>query len=181
MDDIKDLTLSAPISGAVVPLAHIPDPVFASGAMGDGIGIDPLNDCLHAPCAGVVVHVARTLHALTLRADNGAEFLLHLGLDTVALAGQGFTVLVEEGLRVNEGQPLLRFDLDQVAQRCTSLVSPLILINSDRFKIVPVPGLQSVKVGEPLLHVTTTPSSPIDTPASADGVGLNGATPCTST
>lgn len=164
MDDIKDLTLSAPLSGAVVPLAHIPDPVFASGAMGDGIGIDPLNDCLHAPCAGVVVHVARTLHALTLRADNGAEFLLHLGLDTVALAGQGFTVLVEEGLRVNEGQPLLRFDLDQVAQRCTSLVSPLILINSDRFKTVLVPGLQSVKVGESLLHITPHSANPIDTP-----------------
>ncbi|MDB6143159.1 MAG: phosphoenolpyruvate--protein phosphotransferase [Pseudomonas sp.] len=162
MHNNKDMTLSAPLSGAVVPLAQIPDPVFASGAMGDGIGIDPLNDRLHAPCDGVILHVARTLHAVTLRADNGAEFLLHLGLDTVALAGQGFTALVEKGTRVSEGQPLLRFDLDQVAQQCTSLVSPLILINSDRFKIVPVPGLTSIKVGEPLLHITTHDASPMD-------------------
>ena len=112
----KDLTLSAPLSGPVLTLANVPDPVFASGAMGDGIAIDPLNNTLHAPCAGVVVHVARTGHAVTLRADNGAELLLHLGLDTVELQGEGFSMLVKEGTRVSNGQALLRFDLDQVAQ-----------------------------------------------------------------
>lgn len=154
MHSNKDVTLSAPLSGPVIALAQVPDPVFASCAMGEGIAIDPLNDCLYAPCAGVIVHVARTLHAVILRSDNGAEFLLHIGLDTVALAGKGFTALVEEGVRVSEGQALLGFDLDSVARRCTSLISPLILINSDRFKIVPVADLLSVKVGEPLLHIT---------------------------
>ena len=123
----KELTLSAPLSGPVLTLAKVPDAVFASGAMGDGIAIDPLNDTLHAPCAGVVVHVARTGHVVTLRADNGAELLLHLGLDTVELQGQGFSMLVQEGARVANGQPLLRYDLDKVAQQCKSLVSLLIL------------------------------------------------------
>ncbi|WP_338584920.1 phosphoenolpyruvate--protein phosphotransferase [Pseudomonas sp. MAG733B] len=148
----KELTLSAPLSGPVLTLAKVPDAVFASGAMGDGIAIDPLNDTLHAPCAGVVVHVARTGHAVTLRADNGAELLLHLGLDTVELQGQGFTMLVQEGARVANGQPLLRYDQDKVAQQCKSLVSLLILTNSQDFQARPI-TLKSVKVGEPLLHI----------------------------
>jgi phosphoenolpyruvate-protein phosphotransferase len=148
----KELTLSAPLSGPVLTLAKVPDAVFASGAMGDGIAIDPLNDTLHAPCAGVVVHVARTGHAVTLRADNGAELLLHLGLDTVELQGRGFSMLVQEGARVANGQPLLRYDQDQVAQQCKSLVSLLILTNSQDFQARPI-TLKSVKVGEPLLHI----------------------------
>lgn len=148
----KELTLSAPLSGPVLTLAKVPDPVFASGAMGDGIAIDPLNDTLHAPCAGVVVHVARTGHAVTLRADNGAELLLHLGLDTVELQGDGFSMLVKEGARVANGQPLLRYDLDKVAQQCKSLVSLMILTNSEDFQARPI-TLKSVKVGEPLLHI----------------------------
>ncbi|MGJ7515978.1 phosphoenolpyruvate--protein phosphotransferase [Pseudomonas baetica] len=148
----KELTLSAPLSGPVLTLAKVPDAVFASGAMGDGIAIDPLNDTLHAPCAGVVVHIARTGHAVTLRADNGAELLLHLGLDTVELQGQGFSILVQEGARVANGQPLLRYDQDKVAQQCKSLVSLLILTNSQDFQARPI-TLKSVKVGEPLLHI----------------------------
>jgi phosphocarrier protein len=148
----KELTLSAPLSGPVLTLVDVPDPVFASGAMGDGIAIDPLNDTLHAPCAGVVVHVARTGHAVTLRADNGAELLLHLGLDTVELQGQGFSMLVKEGARVANGEPLLRYDLDQVAQQCKSLVSLMILTNSQDFQVRAI-TLKSVKVGEPLLHI----------------------------
>ena len=100
----KELTLSAPLSGPVLTLAKVPDAVFASGAMGDGIAIDPLNDTLYSPCAGVIIHVARTGHALTVRADNGAEILLHLGLDTVELHGEGFSMLVKEGARVTNGR-----------------------------------------------------------------------------
>ncbi|WP_223486650.1 phosphoenolpyruvate--protein phosphotransferase [Pseudomonas sp. A-RE-19] len=148
----KELTLSAPLSGPVLTLAKVPDPVFASGAMGDGIAIDPLNDTLYSPCEGVVIHVARTGHAVTLRADNGAELLLHLGLDTVELQGVGFSMLVKEGARVSNGQPLLRYDLDQVAQQCKSLVSLMILTNSQDFQARPI-TLKSVKVGDPLLHI----------------------------
>ncbi|CAN7700127.1 phosphoenolpyruvate--protein phosphotransferase [Pseudomonas brassicacearum] len=150
----KELTLSAPLSGPVLTLANVPDAVFASGAMGDGIAIDPLNDTLYAPCDGEVIHVARTGHAVTLRADNGAELLLHLGLDTVELQGDGFSMLVKEGTRVSSGQALLRYDLDSVAQRCKSLVSLLIITNGEHFQARPI-TLKGVKVGEPLLHIVS--------------------------
>ncbi|MGC5702191.1 phosphoenolpyruvate--protein phosphotransferase [Pseudomonas sp. NFXW11] len=149
----NQLTLSAPLSGPVLALCRVPDPVFASGAMGDGLAIDPLDDTLHAPCAGLVVQVARTGHALTLRAANGAEILLHLGLDSVELQGQGFAMLVKEGQEVSAGQPLLRFDLDLVARHCRSLISPLILTNGEDFELRGL-GLSSVRLGEPLLQIS---------------------------
>ncbi|SDU76092.1 MULTISPECIES: phosphoenolpyruvate--protein phosphotransferase [Pseudomonas fluorescens group] len=151
-DNNKELTLSAPLSGPVLTLANVPDAVFASGAMGDGIAIDPLNDTLYSPCAGVIIHVARSSHAVTVRADNGAEILLHLGLDTVELNGEGFAMLVKESDRVSLGQPLLRYDLDKVGQQCKSLVSLLILTNSADFQVRPI-TVKTVKVGEPLLHI----------------------------
>lgn len=158
----KELTLSAPLSGPVLTLAKVPDAVFASGAMGEGIAIDPLNDTLYSPCAGVVIHVARTGHALTVRADNGAELLLHLGLDTVELQGEGFSMLVKEGARVSNGQPLLRYDLDKVGRQCKSLVSLLILTNSQDFQARPI-TLKTVKVGEPLLHIVARHSAAANT------------------
>ncbi|OPA85946.1 phosphoenolpyruvate--protein phosphotransferase [Pseudomonas fluorescens] len=146
------LTLSAPLSGPVLALGNVPDDVFASGAMGDGIAIDPLNDCLHAPCDGVIIHVARTGHALTIRADNGAELLMHVGIDTVELDGEGFALLVEAGARVSQGQALLRIDLDRIARQCKSLVSPIILTNGERFELQPL-ARKTVKVGEPLMRI----------------------------
>lgn len=149
----KNLALKAPLSGPVMPLNRVPDPVFSSGTLGEGIAIDPLNDCLHAPCAGLVSHLARTRHALSLRADNGAELLLHVGLDTVQLQGEGFEALVEEGARVIEGQPLLRFDLDRVARGSRSLITVMILTNGDGFQVRPL-TTNPVEVGAPLLQLS---------------------------
>ena len=156
------LTLSAPLSGPVLALNRVPDEVFASGAMGDGIAIDPLNDCLQAPCDGVIIHVARTGHALTLRADNGAEVLMHVGIDTVELNGEGFALLVKEGARVSEGQPLVQFDLDRIARQCKSLVSLIILTNSERFELQPIAG-KTVKVGDALMRIAVRTSAPVNT------------------
>lgn len=156
------LTLSAPLSGPLLTLGNVPDEVFASGAMGDGIAIDPLNDCLHAPCDGVIIHVARTGHALTIRAENGAEVLMHVGIDTVELNGEGFALLVKDGARVSKGQALVQFDLDRVARHCKSLVSLIILTNGERFELRPVAG-NSVKVGEPLLQIVTRSTAPAQT------------------
>lgn len=169
----KELTLSAPLSGPVLTLAKVPDPVFASGAMGDGIAIDPLNDTLYSPCEAVVTHVARTGHAITLRADNGAELLLHLGLDTVELQGVGFSMLVKEGARVSNGQPLLRYDLDQVAQQCKSLVSLMILTNSQDFQARPI-TLKSVKVGDPLLHIVPKLANGVQIDIEVVGIEVQG-------
>ncbi|AVE05576.1 phosphoenolpyruvate--protein phosphotransferase [Pseudomonas sp. R11F] len=156
------LTLSAPLSGPVLSLGNVPDEVFASHAMGDGIAIDPLNDRLHAPCDGVIIHVARTGHALTIRAENGAEILMHVGIDTVELNGEGFALLVENGARVKLGQALVQFDLDRIARQCKSLVSLIILTNGERFELRALAG-QTVEVGQPLLQITARSTSALET------------------
>jgi phosphoenolpyruvate-protein phosphotransferase len=131
-----EVALVAPLSGPAVALQDVPDPVFAQRMLGDGIAIDPLNDALVAPCDGTIVQLARTGHALTLRTAAGAEILLHIGIDTVALDGEGFVVAVAEGDRVAVGQTLIRFMPDYIACHAPSLVSVIAVANSDAFEIV---------------------------------------------
>ncbi|MCF5018955.1 phosphoenolpyruvate--protein phosphotransferase [Pseudomonas lactis] len=172
------LTLSAPLSGPVLALNRVPDEVFASGAMGDGLAIDPLNDCLQAPCDGVIIHVARTGHALTIRTDNGAEVLMHVGIDTVELNGEGFALLVKEGARVSEGQPLVQFDLDRIARQCKSLVSLIILTNSDRFALTPL-AVKSVKAGEPLMQFAPRSGTAVQAAADNSSADASASVPIT--
>ncbi|RQS66287.1 phosphoenolpyruvate--protein phosphotransferase [Burkholderia sp. Bp8963] len=128
--------LLAPLTGPIVPLADVPDPVFSGGMFGDGIGIDPLAGKLVAPCAGIVSHLARTGHAVTITTPQGAEVLLHIGIDTVELNGQGFTARVEAGARVDAGDLLIEFDQDAVARSAHSLVSVIAIANSDAFEVI---------------------------------------------
>ena len=133
---VIELTLIAPLSGWVAPLEEAPDPVFAERMMGDGVLIDPTSAVLCAPCDGEVVSVHHTRHAATLRAANGAEILMHIGLETVTLKGEGFTAHVKDGQSVRAGDPLIGFDLDHLALHASSLVTPIILANSDAFAVV---------------------------------------------
>ncbi|CAM2341351.1 phosphoenolpyruvate--protein phosphotransferase [Burkholderia vietnamiensis] len=130
------IVLLAPLSGPIVALADVPDPVFAGGMFGDGIGIDPLAGRLVAPCAGVVSHLARTGHAVTITTPQGAQVLLHIGIDTVELNGLGFTARVEDGAHVAPGDLLIEFDQDVVARSAHSLVSVIAIANSDAFDVV---------------------------------------------
>ena len=150
---MSQLLLIAPLPGWTLPLAEVPDPVFAGGMLGDGMAIDPTGSELHAPCDGELLLVAPTGHALTLRADNGAELLLHVGIDTVGLKGQGFEVQVAAGNRVRAGEPLLRFDLDSVARRAASLITPLIVTNGAGFEIVRRQLGHAVGLGEFLMEL----------------------------
>lgn len=125
------ITLAAPLSGLVLPLSAVPDPVFAGGMMGAGLAIEPLSSTLLAPCAGEVIQLSATGHALTLRAANGAEVLLHIGIDTVKLGGAGFTPRVATGAQVVCGQPLIEFDIDAIARRAPSLLTVVVVSNSD--------------------------------------------------
>jgi phosphocarrier protein FPr/phosphocarrier protein len=158
---MSTLTLRAPLSGWAMPLAEVPDPVFAGGMMGEGVAIDPTDDLLLAPCDGEIVSVPATAHAVTLRAANGAELLLHVGIDTVALGGRGFTALVTAGQRVATGDGLLRFDLDAVARSAPSLVTPVIVTNSVEFELAQLRSGR-VKVGELLFELR--PVSRADSP-----------------
>ncbi|MFT4436327.1 phosphoenolpyruvate--protein phosphotransferase [Caballeronia sp. 15715] len=149
----NDFVLLAPFTGPMVPLADVPDPVFADGMFGDGIGIDPLSGELLSPCDGVITHLARTHHAVTLRTSQGAEILVHIGIDTVELAGKGFTPKVEQGASVRTGQVLIEFDADYVAQHAPSLVSVIAVANSDAFEVVDRAGRGMLKAGESQLLV----------------------------
>jgi phosphocarrier protein FPr/phosphocarrier protein len=150
---MKTLTLHSPLRGWCAPLEETPDEVFAQRLLGDGVAIDPTGDTLHAPCDGEVVSVATSKHAVALRAENGAEILLHVGIDTVALAGQGFEALVQVGERVRRGQALLKFDLDALARGAKSLITPMLITNGDRFSMTNACVGVSVDVGDVLFDV----------------------------
>ncbi|MEO7688960.1 MAG: phosphoenolpyruvate--protein phosphotransferase [Sphingomonas sp.] len=145
------ITIRSPLSGWITPLPELPDPVFAERMLGDGIAIDPVEGRLVAPVDGVVSSIHPAKHAVTIDADGGAVLLLHIGLETVALAGDGFTTCVAPGQRVAAGDLLVTFDLDAIARRARSLVTPLVITNSDAFEILSFPPAGPVKAGEPLL------------------------------
>jgi phosphocarrier protein FPr/phosphocarrier protein len=147
------LVLDAPLSGWAAPLDEAPDAVFAGRMLGDGVAIDPLARSLHAPCDGAIISIPTTRHAVTLRADNGAEILMHVGLETVALAGQGFEVHVVQGARVRRGDRLLSFDLDLLATRARSLLTPVVVCNGEAFEIVSRVSGREVRQGEPLMQL----------------------------
>ena len=131
----SELALRSPLDGWVSALGEVPDPVFADRMMGDGLAIDPTGSVLSAPCDGEVILLHAALHAVTLRAENGAEILMHVGLDTVALGGRGFTAHVAKGQRVQAGDRLISFDLDQLARSARSLITPIVITNGEKFII----------------------------------------------
>src|ERR671914_100921 len=125
------LTLVAPVSGIIVPLDRVPDPVFAQRLVGDGLALDPLDQRVVAPCDARVLQVHRAGHALTLSA-SGLEILIHVGLDTVTLEGKGFEQRVKAGAEVRAGDLLLTFDADYVATHARSLLTPVLVTNMER-------------------------------------------------
>ena len=145
------LRLAAPLAGWCMPLSEVPDPVFADKLAGDGVAIDPTGSVLHAPCDGEIVPMQGARHAITVRSQAGVDVLMHVGIDTVRLAGEGFELLVASGQRVRAGEPLLRFDLDLLARRARSLVTPIVLASvgtvAMRFEN------RSVAVGDPLMEI----------------------------
>lgn len=128
---IGTVSLFAPLTGILVPIEAVPDPVFAKKMVGEGFSIDPLSSVLVAPVAGEVVDVQPSHHAVTIRSAEGLEVLLHIGLDTVQLGGEGFTPRVKEGQQVQVGDELIAFDLDQIATTAKSLLTQVVVSNSD--------------------------------------------------
>src|SRR4051812_35528632 len=123
------LTIQAPFAGWCVPLVEVPDAAFAQGMLGDGVGLDPTGNEVRSPCDGEVISVAASRHALALRAKGGAEILIHVGIDSVKMAGEGFHLHVQKGEVVRAGDLLLTFDLDLLAHRVPSLMTPIIVTN----------------------------------------------------
>ncbi len=149
----QPLELLAPLAGVLLPLDQVPDPVFSSRLIGDGVCIDPTSQTLCAPLAGVISNIQDSGHAVSVTDDNGVQVLMHIGLDTVNLAGKGFTRLVEEGQRVEAGQPLIEFDADFIALNARSLLTLMLVVSGEPFVLLPAAtGL--VEAGQPLLRVT---------------------------
>ncbi|GAB5348645.1 hypothetical protein TMRO357_02314 [Alteriqipengyuania sp. 357] len=127
--------ICAPAAGWVVPLDQVPDPAFASGALGPGLAIELLGETIQSPCDGVVAAVATARHAVTIETADGRQILIHCGIDTVALDGLPFAILVSEGDIVATGDPLMRVDLAAVARAGKSLATPIILLDSEPLEI----------------------------------------------
>ena len=153
MTTTQPLELLAPLSGVLLPLDQVPDPVFASRLIGDGVCIDPTSQTLCAPLGGVISNIQDSGHAVSITDDNGVQVLMHIGLDTVNLAGQGFTRLVQEGQRVETGQPLIEFDADYVALNARSLLTLMLVVSGEPFVLL-APDNAVVEVGQPLVQVS---------------------------
>ena len=149
----KDTVLSACLNGTVVPLADVKDEAFASGALGDGIAIEPTDGELVAPADGEISSTFETHHAVGMTTADGAELLMHIGIDTVKLGGKHFIYLVNEGDKVKKGQPLIRFELEAIKAEGYPVTTPLIVCNTDDYAAVAAKASGIVKQGDALLEL----------------------------
>lgn len=146
----EKMTVMAPIDGTVIPLEQIPDETFATAILGPGCGIEPTGDTVYSPFDGKVTSIAPTLHAVGLESTEGIELLIHLGMDTIALRGSGFTPLVREGQAVKAGTPLLNVDLDAIRAAGLSTESAVIVTNADDLPALHLTAGGIVSTGTPL-------------------------------
>jgi PTS system N-acetylglucosamine-specific IIC component len=145
-------TLVAPVSGEVVALEQVPDEAFASKAVGEGLAIKPSSSTVVSPAAGTVVKIFNTNHAFCLETEKGVEVVVHMGLDTVALGGKGFTRLVEEGAQVTAGQPVLEMDLAFLNANARSMISPVVVSNIEDYTGITLVAGETVVAGESRLY-----------------------------
>lgn len=142
--------LSAPLNGEIVDIENVNDEMFSSKTLGDGLGILPFTNEIYSPCDSEVIMLFETKHAIALRTDNGSEILIHIGINTVSMAGDGFETFVKVGDKVSEGDLLLKFDLDKIKQR--GLDPTVIIVNSNGYKIINK-AANNIKVGDILFDV----------------------------
>ena len=146
-------TVGAPVAGKVVPLAEVNDKVFASKALGDGVGIVPTDGHVTAPVAGTMVTVADTGHAFGIKTDDGVEVLVHVGIDTVQMEGKGFKLDVSKDMRVEEGDLLATVDLDAVKEAGFDPTTIVVVINTATLKSVAPVGARDVGLGDTIIDV----------------------------
>ena len=149
----------SPLAGKVVPLSEVPDPVFAGGVMGPGAAIEPVGDTVFSPGAGVIAAAQPTGHAFGIVLDGGVELLIHVGIDTVNLKGEGFDVKVKNGDRVELGTPLVTFDRAVIEKAGYPLITPVIVLNADDFGEVSPVLEGDIAVGGSLITVEPKPAS----------------------
>ncbi|MBC2582854.1 glucose-specific PTS transporter subunit IIBC [Clostridium sp. DJ247] len=146
--DVNDTTFVAPIDGKIIPITDVPDQVFSQKMMGDGFAIEPANGEVVSPVNGIITTLFPTKHAVGITANNGREILVHFGIDTVNLEGQGIEALVSQGDKVTAGQPLLKVSLSEIKDKVPSIITPIIFTNLAEGESVSVKVGQQVKRGQ---------------------------------
>src|SRR6202162_1342044 len=153
---MSSLEILAPFDGWCSVLDGVPDPVFSGRMLGDGLAIDPTSGILVAPCAGEIITLPASAHAVSIRTARGIDVLIHVGIDTVHLGGRGFEARVQPGAIVRAGDELIRFDLDVVARGAKSLMTPIVVTSMDglSLRLCRAPGL--VSAGDLLFEIAGT-------------------------
>jgi len=155
------LNLVAPMHGILIPIEKVPDPVFAEKMVGDGVSIDPLDGVLRAPCDGIVSHIHASAHAVTIKAINDVEIILHIGLDTVLLKGEGFTPVAKIGDHVKAGDELIHFDMKYIASHAPSLLTQIIISTMELVTSITPSSPDVVQLGDPIASIELAPISTI--------------------
>lgn len=149
----ETFTLGAPVKGKAVSLREVNDPTFSDGLLGKGVAVVPSEGKVFAPADGEIAMVFETLHAVSMNADFGAEILIHVGLDTVTMKGEGFTGHVKAGDKVKKGDLLLEMDLEKIKAAGYDTVTPMLICNTDAYADVEgLPG-KDVVPGEDILVI----------------------------
>lgn len=123
--------LFAPLSGEIMQLSKVPDKVFASKMAGEGVAIDSIDDIVVAPADGHLALILNGNHAFCMKLDNGILIIVHIGIDTVELNGEGFKRLTQDGIRVKAGDPIIKIDRKKVLEKGYSLITPVLITNMD--------------------------------------------------
>ncbi|MFP7484593.1 PTS glucose transporter subunit IIA [Priestia filamentosa] len=151
----REENITAPLTGRIFSLENVPDPVFSQKMMGEGFAIEPTNGEVVAPIDGEIVQLFHTKHAIGLKTENGAEIIIHVGLETVAMEGDGFTAHVKEGSKVKKGDKLLTVDLEKVREKAKSTVTPVVVTNSADSERISLVATDSVIKGETVCMTVT--------------------------
>lgn len=130
----KTVSISAPMTGKVIAIEEVPDEVFAQKMVGDGLAIDPTEGIVVAPVDGEISQLFPTEHAIVVKTKENIEILIHVGMDTVNLKGEGFKALISKGDKVSKGDPLLEFDLEYIKKHAKSAISPITITETENFK-----------------------------------------------
>lgn len=132
----KSIILKAAMTGKIIPIEEVPDPVFAGKMIGDGIAIEPTEGVLVSPIDAEIVAVFPTKHAIGIKTKDGVEIILHIGIETVGMKGEGFECFVQVGDIVKEGQKLVTFDIDLIKEKASSIISPILITNTKDMKSI---------------------------------------------
>ncbi|MGF2616752.1 PTS glucose transporter subunit IIA [Rossellomorea vietnamensis] len=151
----SSINVHSPLTGKMLSLEEVPDPVFSQKMMGDGIAVEPTEGKVVSPVNGEIIQVFPTKHAVGIKAENGAELLIHIGLETVSMNGEGFEAHVSEGKKVKVGDPLVTFDMNLVKEKAKSTITPVIVTNGDDLATVEKAEVGEVTAGQSQVMTVT--------------------------